>query len=56
MQWTPVVDFIDLFDQPVFLMADGQVPSIPVLMVSKEFDWEDILLVSAYDHVLKKML
>ncbi len=39
MQWTPVVDFIDLFDQPVFLMADGQVPSIPVLMVSKEFDW-----------------
>jgi len=34
MQWTPVVDSIDLFDQPIFLLAEGKVPSIPVLMAS----------------------
>ena len=33
MQWSPVVDYIDLFDQPMNLMIKGQIPSIPVLMV-----------------------
>jgi len=34
MQWSPVIDGVDLVDQPVNLLVRGQVASVPVLMVS----------------------
>ena len=34
LQWTPVVDQVDLTDQPIFLLAEGQVAPIPMIVVS----------------------
>ena len=33
MQWSPVIDGVDLSDQPVNSLVRGQVASVPVLMV-----------------------
>ena len=46
MQWSPVVDYIDLFDQPMNLMIKGQIPSIPVLMV------RFLMFSSCFDYLL----
>ena len=34
LQWTPVVDYVDLFDQPMYLLAKGQVAPVPMIVVS----------------------
>lgn len=32
LQWTPVVDNVDLFDQPIYLLSKGQVEPIPFIV------------------------
>ena len=34
LQWTPVVDNVDLFDQPIHLLASGAVEPVPMIVVS----------------------
>ncbi len=46
MQWSPVVDYVDLMDQPVNVMAKGQVASVPVLIVR---NWNQNMFSSCTD-------
>ena len=34
LQWTPIVDGLDLTDQPLNLLAKGVVAPIPIIIVS----------------------
>ena len=34
LQWAPVVDNIELFDQPIFLLTKGQMAPVPMIVVS----------------------
>ena len=34
LQWTPIVDNVDLMDQPIYLLAKGEVAPMPMIVVS----------------------
>jgi len=37
LQWTPIVDGVDIIKQPIDVFRSGEVPSMPILMVSINF-------------------